>query len=489
MEVLLALAEAAQDVVLRDALLERVWGSRAATSDEPLNRCIAQLRRALGDSSRDSEYIQTVPKRGYRLLQTVQPVGSVPEAGTVARPVPGPGPASFGTSRSSRIAIAFAAAIGALALVGYVVRTAELPVSGGFSGVADSSAASTAAPEVRNLILRARDKIAERGADSLHTAIEWLEDAIEIDPAYGQAYVEISRAYALLPSYSSFDDANEAYSSAYEWLIEGLRRDTSIRSSTHGVLAYLYFDRWDWRRAEDEFREALAQTPEDPDMWQWYAHFLAAVGHPQAAADAAGKAWELDPDSPVISDRLAVALLWIDEDEAARARFDEARRRFAGVPSNSDSRIVHFIRDGKWMELEELLIAQATNLVGSRAWIDPLIAHLQRPDDDALLATAVDSFTRAVAAGDVTGKYEFGGWVYLGQTDQAFTKAFSMAQTPRERQVLDTEWLFTRETRFLRRDPRFPELLDAIGLVDYWDESALGWPDFCQRRDDLVVCD
>ena len=83
MEVLVALAGRAGSVVLRDELLATVWGPRAAISDEPLTRCIAQLRQAFGDSARNSRIIQTIPKRGYRLMQPVvpiEPAAAEPEA-------------------------------------------------------------------------------------------------------------------------------------------------------------------------------------------------------------------------------------------------------------------------------------------------------------------------------------------------------------------------------------------------------------------------
>ena len=65
MDVLVCLADAGGAVVERERLLTTVWGERAV-SDEPLTRCIADLRKALDDSRASPTYIQTVPKRGYR---------------------------------------------------------------------------------------------------------------------------------------------------------------------------------------------------------------------------------------------------------------------------------------------------------------------------------------------------------------------------------------------------------------------------------------
>jgi DNA-binding winged helix-turn-helix (wHTH) protein len=72
MDVLVALVRQSGQMVERDALLREVWGSRAAVSDEPLTHCIAELRRALGDSRQKPVYIQTIPKRGPQLFRAVK---------------------------------------------------------------------------------------------------------------------------------------------------------------------------------------------------------------------------------------------------------------------------------------------------------------------------------------------------------------------------------------------------------------------------------
>lgn len=75
MDVLLYLAENAGTVVERDAVLHHVWGERAQ-SDEPLTRCIGELRRALRDTRTEPDYILTIPKRGYRLLKPVAAIAT-----------------------------------------------------------------------------------------------------------------------------------------------------------------------------------------------------------------------------------------------------------------------------------------------------------------------------------------------------------------------------------------------------------------------------
>ncbi|WP_126943593.1 winged helix-turn-helix domain-containing protein [Xanthomonas sp. BRIP62418] len=70
MEVLIALAERAGEVVSAEQLLIEVWHG-SFYGDNPVHKTIAQLRRKLGDDSRQPRYIETIRKRGYRLLPKV----------------------------------------------------------------------------------------------------------------------------------------------------------------------------------------------------------------------------------------------------------------------------------------------------------------------------------------------------------------------------------------------------------------------------------
>ncbi len=69
LKVLLELAKRDGDVVTKDEFNEAVWGGRAF-GDEPLLRAISLLRGHFEDS-RPYKYIETLHRRGYRLLQPV----------------------------------------------------------------------------------------------------------------------------------------------------------------------------------------------------------------------------------------------------------------------------------------------------------------------------------------------------------------------------------------------------------------------------------
>jgi len=71
MEVLLALVNAAPDPLTPKELLEQVWPDTIVV-DNVVHKAIAGLRRALGDDAQNPEYIETIPRRGYRLIAPVE---------------------------------------------------------------------------------------------------------------------------------------------------------------------------------------------------------------------------------------------------------------------------------------------------------------------------------------------------------------------------------------------------------------------------------
>jgi serine/threonine protein kinase len=67
LQVLACLARHAPNVVSKQRLIREVWGE-AFVSDEVLSHAIWELRKAFGDEARSPRFIQTIAKKGYRLL-------------------------------------------------------------------------------------------------------------------------------------------------------------------------------------------------------------------------------------------------------------------------------------------------------------------------------------------------------------------------------------------------------------------------------------
>lgn len=72
MAVLVALAQRPEQMATREQLFETVWAG-TVVGDDALTLAVSKLRRALGDTPRNPQYIETIPKVGYRLMVPVAP--------------------------------------------------------------------------------------------------------------------------------------------------------------------------------------------------------------------------------------------------------------------------------------------------------------------------------------------------------------------------------------------------------------------------------
>jgi TolB-like protein/DNA-binding winged helix-turn-helix (wHTH) protein len=100
LQILLVLLERPGEVVTREELRARLWPADTFVDfDHGLNAAVNKLRQALADSAEEPRYIETLPRRGYRLLVAPEspaeaPAGlaavqaPTPAAGQVALPSP-----------------------------------------------------------------------------------------------------------------------------------------------------------------------------------------------------------------------------------------------------------------------------------------------------------------------------------------------------------------------------------------------------------------
>lgn len=94
--VLVFLIENRGRLVEKKELLDAVWMD-AFVSENAMTRVIAQVRKALGEDSKEAKYIETVPTRGYRFIAEVEVSDSTEPGGTHLESDAQTGPASYGS--------------------------------------------------------------------------------------------------------------------------------------------------------------------------------------------------------------------------------------------------------------------------------------------------------------------------------------------------------------------------------------------------------
>jgi eukaryotic-like serine/threonine-protein kinase len=107
------LAERPGQVVRKDELVRDVWDG-AFVGDDAITYAIGEIRRALADDPRQPRFIETIPKRGYRLVAKVTPTTEGPGDGGPETLPPDRSPAGWGRWRWVAGALGIAAIAGAI---------------------------------------------------------------------------------------------------------------------------------------------------------------------------------------------------------------------------------------------------------------------------------------------------------------------------------------------------------------------------------------
>lgn len=79
-DTLVLLIERRGHLVSKDDLMNQLWPDQIVT-EHSITRCIREVRKALGDSHTNSQYIETIPKGGYRFVAPVEELIRQTESG------------------------------------------------------------------------------------------------------------------------------------------------------------------------------------------------------------------------------------------------------------------------------------------------------------------------------------------------------------------------------------------------------------------------
>ena len=136
-------------------------------------------------------------------------------------------------------------------------------------------------------------------------AIEFAQQAIEIDPGYAPGYELLAFSY-YESGWAGVNPWREATRKARAAARKALEIDDTL-AQAHSMLAVAqYIHDWDWAGAEREFKRAIELNPNLAEAHGRYALYLMTVGRPDEAFRMANRALELDPMSPIMNQWLTI---------------------------------------------------------------------------------------------------------------------------------------------------------------------------------------
>lgn len=161
--VLTYLASHSGRLVTREELREHVWGSETYVDFEHgLNLCIHEIRGALHDDASSPGYVETLPRRGYRFIGTVEPdVAPGSSASVREADVQVPNERLIATSTEVPVRPS-SRWLRALAILGFVAVLAAIVIVSSRSGMRDTVASPPPEPRIASIALLPLTDLASR---------------------------------------------------------------------------------------------------------------------------------------------------------------------------------------------------------------------------------------------------------------------------------------------------------------------------------------
>jgi DNA-binding winged helix-turn-helix (wHTH) protein/Tfp pilus assembly protein PilF len=252
-ELLLTLLEDPGQLVTRETLYGRLWPGLSGDYQLGLDTAVRKLRTVLGDPAHRPAYIETLPRRGYRLLAAVSFT-------------PRPKPADQGAGKDR-------------------LSAATVPRQ------ADS--------EAENLYLEGYHCWNKRTPASQNQALAYFQRARELDPTNSAYHAAIAQTH-LMRAWHGVERPVDAIAEAKSAAVVALLHNRT-EMVAHVVLAWARggFD-YDLKGALEDLHAAIELAPHHPWGYIPFSAFSAAVGANEQADAAIRTAHGIDPVSQTI---------------------------------------------------------------------------------------------------------------------------------------------------------------------------------------------
>jgi serine/threonine protein kinase/Tfp pilus assembly protein PilF len=309
----------------------------------------------------------------------------------------------------------------------------------------------TVNPQAYELLLKGRfvrlKGAGAGGGENLKKAIEYFQQAVEVDPNYALAHFELSFTYNLIGDYDKSDaEARKA-----------LELDENL-AEAHIAQAVVKQNAWDWANAESEFQRAIDLNPNLAQAHMLYSAYLSIMGRHEESIAEAKRGKELDPLNPRINLNYGSAYL---EARQYDQGIEIVKKTFNldpnFIPAHGALSLGYM---GKGMYSEAIAEYQENIRLAGESTSDPYLgavyARAGRREEAQAILRQLES-----TQGDFGSVTMAVLYTSLGEREKAFVMLEkACAARNSELQYLKIEQGFDP----LRDDPRFQDLLRRIGL-------------------------
>ncbi len=272
-------------------------------------------------------------------------------------------------------------------------------------------------------------------------AIELLDEAVERDPSFFDAYCQLASAHESLYA-TRGSDHTPARLALAEAAVQAATRLRPDAAETHLARAkYLYYGLHDYAGALAELKIARQALPNDPRLFEITGYILRRHGQQEEALHNLQRAVELDPRNFLTLQQIALSYLFVGRYADAIAALDRA---LTIVPDNAETRAsrgsyyVFWKADTQPLhQTIDALLAQGPDAIASAADTWFLGALAERDSAAAERALVAGGNNSCWAEGVITLSRSFGeGLLARMNNDEARARtAFEAARIQQEKIV------------------------------------------------------
>jgi serine/threonine protein kinase/Tfp pilus assembly protein PilF len=318
----------------------------------------------------------------------------------------------------------------------------------------------TNSADAYDLYLKGRYHYLKFDSEEIQRGIEYLSQAVALDPNYALAHAALAEAYFTNTNFPS--EPREPAEMSRAAAKRALEIDDSLAEAYVPLaLVKAYYD-WDWAGAEKDFRRAIDLSVGNAWIRDWFGWFLLSRGRHTEGLTQARRAVELDPlAAPIVWD-LGLHLYVVGQYDAAIEQFDRAISLDPALSSPYLFKGQVYQQKGQL----ELAINEArrAHQLDPNSWSYATLGHAYGQAGKRAEAEKLLSELRDLSASRFISPFVF-ATIYegLGEKERAF-QSLQKAYEARDPQ-LACWFLIDPRLESLRSDPRGKELLQRMGLA------------------------
>jgi tetratricopeptide (TPR) repeat protein len=222
-------------------------------------------------------------------------------------------------------------------------------------------------------------------------------------------------------------------------------------------------------QAEQAYVRATTAKVVDSNAFNWYSLMLSSVGRLDDALAQILNGQELDPSSGLTNSRVAISYTLLGDSKRAAEFFERSAQLDISDESPTLVNAALHIRDGRMADAQKLISAAVSAAGKGTEWVEPVFAALA---DDSERDAAFAALDAASQRKDLDPRLDISARTFLGDVDGAMKVAEVLAQPDN---FFEFDFLFLPELRPLRQHPGFLDLMQELGVKDYWDEKGCVW--------------